>query len=331
MTSPRRRIRVARFGGPEVLELVTDDAGEPRRGRVRVRITHASLGSTDALARQGGYLLQPRAGFTPGYDFLGVIERTTADAAARGLVEGARVAACLPRMGAHANLIDVPARLLVPVPDALDSAVAATLPLDVVTAALAWSLMHPKAGRAVLVQGASGSVGRRVAAQAIAAGHPVFGTASASNRDAIEALGATWIDYREAGWIERLRAATGGVSAAVDHTGDPAVRRAVSPDGKVVRLSFVGRRGHERGDTVRGGLGAVGRSFAHPAERVVSVPLFVATRPGRYRALLAGQLERAARGEIVVPEVEVLPLGDARAGHARLDAGLTGHKLVLAP
>ena len=58
-----RRMIVVAFGGPEVVELRTTEDRPPSRDRVRVRVTHASLGSTDALARRGGYLLQPRPGF----------------------------------------------------------------------------------------------------------------------------------------------------------------------------------------------------------------------------------------------------------------------------
>ena len=83
-----RRMIVAGFGGPEVVELRTTEARPPTRGRVRVRVTHASLGSTDALARRGGYLLQPRPGFTPGYDLVGVVETSTRESEERGLAIG---------------------------------------------------------------------------------------------------------------------------------------------------------------------------------------------------------------------------------------------------
>lgn len=331
-TSTRTRLRVSRFGGPDVLTSSTVEPGPARRGRVRVRITHASLGSTDALARRGGYLLQPRAGFTPGYDLVGVVERSTADASARGLTEGSRVAASLPRMGAHATSIDVPARLLVPVPDALDSEVAASLPLDLVTAGLAWSLAGVPAGGSVLVQGASGPVGGYLVQTArTAGGHPVLGTSSASTRAVTESLGATWLDYRDPTWVDRvLEAVPHGVAAAFDHTGSASLRRAVTADGTLVRLSFVGRPGHERRDTFTGSVRTLARSFGRRRERVVSVPLFVALRPAAYRAMLADQLERVANGALTAPEVEVVPMADAAQAHARLEAGLAGRKLVLA-
>lgn len=325
------RIIVRSFGGPEVLEHVAKGEPRPRRGQVRVRVTHASAGSTDALARRGGYLLQPIPGFTPGYDFVGVLETTTPDAEGHGLVVGTRVAGCLPRMGSHATTIHVPPRVLVAVPDALPSEVAAALPLDAVTAGLAFQLARLRPGGTLLVQGASGPVGSLVAQRAVAAGHPAIGTSSPANRHLVEALGATWLDYRDPALVAGVRTTTGrGVGAVIDHTGSAEVRGAVASDGTVVRLSFVGRPGRERRDTLAGSLAALTRAAARPRERLVSVPAFVATRPARARALLATELDRVARGELRVPSVEVVPFAEAREAHARLDAGLAGTKLVLA-
>ncbi len=322
---------VREFGGPDVMEYRTTPEAPPARGRVRVRITHASLGSTDALARRGGYLLQPLPRFTPGYDLVGVVETSTPEADARGLTAGTRVAACLPRMGAHATSIDLSPGHLVRVPDALPSEVAAAMSLDLVTAGLARSLADLPSEGALLVQGASGPVGALLVQQARTAGHPVIGTSSPRNRAAVEALGAAWVDYGDPDAAARVRdMVPGGAAAAVDHTGAAWVRAAVASDGTVVRLSYVGRPRRERRDTVVGSLSTLARTFGHPRERLVSVPLFTATRQGRARALLATQLDRVAHGELRPPMIEVLPFSDIRAAHERLDDRSSTAKLVLA-
>ena len=326
-----QRTIVREFGGPEAVEVRTTPDVPQARGRVRVRITHASLGSTDALARRGGYLLQPVPGFTPGYDLVGVVEASTPEADARGLTVGARVAACLPRMGAHATSIDLPPRYVVRVPDALPSEVAAAMSLDLVTAGLAFPLAALPADGTLLVQGASGPVGALLVQQARTAGHPVIGTSSPRNRVAIESLGAAWVDYGDPDAAARVRAIVpGGAAAAVDHTGGRWVRAAVTSDGTVVRLSYVGRPGHERGDTVAGSVSTFARTLAHPRERLVSVPFFTARRPARARALLTAQLDRVARDELRPPVIEVLPFSDIRAAHERLDDRSSTTKLVLA-
>lgn len=119
--SPLRRTaaRVTGFGGPDVVDLVDEPIRPPRGTEVVVRVTHASLGSTDVLARRGGYVFQPFPGFVTGYDFVGVLETESAVSTVLGMRAGARVAGVLPRMGAHATRLVLPATLLVPVPDAL--------------------------------------------------------------------------------------------------------------------------------------------------------------------------------------------------------------------
>jgi NADPH:quinone reductase-like Zn-dependent oxidoreductase len=77
------RARVSRFGEPDVLRLEEFTPRQPPRRTVRVRVTHASVGSTDAMARSGGDLLQPRPGFVPGYHFVGVLETVNAAATHR--------------------------------------------------------------------------------------------------------------------------------------------------------------------------------------------------------------------------------------------------------
>jgi NADPH2:quinone reductase len=304
----RTQAMVTGFGGVDRVALADSPVPRPRGRQVLVRVTHASVGSTDILARRGGYLLQPRVGFTTGYDFVGVLETVTPSAELLGLHIGSRVAACLPRMGAHATHLVLDPSLLVAVPDALPSAVAATVPLDVVTATLALQLARIPSGGSVLIQGVTGAVGSFAAQQAALAGLSVFGTASARSRAEAERLGATFADYADPAWAVRVRDATrGGVDGAIDHTGSPAVRRALAPRGILVHTAFVGTPGREVRDTAVGGLVTSARRWSHPRERVCSVPLFVATQRDAYRAMLAAALERLASGALSAPEAVTVP------------------------
>ncbi|WP_166873370.1 zinc-binding dehydrogenase [Salinibacterium sp. ZJ450] len=321
------RVSVSSFGGPDSVQVEHGTIASPAKRTVRVRVTHASVGSTDALAREGRYLLQPRAGFTPGYDFVGVID---SDSPASGWERGTRVAGCLPRMGSNSTLIDVKPSLLVAVPEALPSAEAAALPLDLVTAGLAVALADPVPRPSVLVQGVSGALGALIAQHFASRGAAVLGTASARSRTFAESLGAHVLDYRDPHWRELAQVQQpDGVGAVFDHTGDPRLRQLASADGTVVRLAFVGRPGRERLDTVAGGAGAMAQYFRHPRTRVCSVPLFVATQPRRYRELLRTQFDRIVSGELRAPSVRVVPLSDVSRAHRELAEISPGQKIVL--
>jgi NADPH:quinone reductase-like Zn-dependent oxidoreductase len=261
------------------------------------------------LARDGGYLFQPFPGFTPGYDFVGEILEP---AQGSPLGAGTRVAACLPRMGAYTTIIDVPGSLIVPVPEGLDSAVAAALPLDLLTAGRALQLARLPEHGILLVNGVRGNIGRILAALARRDDHIVAGTAS---EPADAGLSAAIYNYRDAGWIDAvLRDFPGGVHAVVDHTGAGELRRLVRSGGVVVRTSFVGRRGHERADTVLGGV----RTVLSPRERLVSVPVFLATARQRSRRLLSQLLGLISAGELTPPRVRVMPFADVVAAHEQL-------------
>jgi NADPH:quinone reductase-like Zn-dependent oxidoreductase len=322
-----RLARVRRFGPPDILTVAERRLAPLARGRIRVRVTHASVGSTDVLARAGGYLLQPVPGFTPGYDLVGEIVEGGDDRMPE-LVPGARVAACLARMGSNTQWIDLRPERLVTVPDSLDSATAAALPLDLMTATMALRMAHPLPGSSVLIQGVAGNVGRILAQRAGGLGLRVLGTASARNRGVAESLGAAFLDYADAGWHERLLdLVPGGVDTIVDHTGDRSLRSLVAHGGIIVRTSFTGRRGRERVDTIRGSVLAA--LPIRPREQVCSVPFLVARRPLAFRRLLRSGLSDVARGAIVAPHVTVVPFEDVASAHRLVEAG-TPMKVVLA-
>jgi NADPH:quinone reductase-like Zn-dependent oxidoreductase len=324
------RARVSRFGGPEVLRFEEFTPRGPRRRTVRVHVTHASVGSTDAMARSGGYLFQPRPGFVPGYDFVAVLETVNAAAARMALRPGMRVTGCLARMGSYATQLDVLPDRLVPLPEALDSAQAAALPLDLVTASLAIELARPPEGAAILVQGVSGAVGALITQQAIAAGMAVVGTASDRTRGVAESFGARVVDYRDPDWPARVRELTsGGADASIDHTGSPLVRSATTRSGTVVRTAWSGRPGRGRLDAALGGPATIARWYAHPRERLCSVPMLVALRPAKYRKMLRDDLNRIVDGSLAGPAVTTVPFAEVVDAHRQLATLGPGHKLVL--
>ena len=118
-------------------------------------------------------------------------------------------------------------------PDALDSAQAAALPLDLVTAALAVDLAHPPSGATVFVQGVSGAVG--------ASDHPIRGRqrdAGGGHRVRAHAR-LRRIAGRTTWWTIGIRIGLrafgiwcdGGADASIDHTGGPLVRTVTAPNG----------------------------------------------------------------------------------------------------
>jgi NADPH:quinone reductase-like Zn-dependent oxidoreductase len=336
------RLIVDRFGGADALVPRAVQLPPPGRGRLTVRILAASVGSTDLLARRGGYVFQPFAGFTPGYDFIGeIVEVHPSEAghlAAAGLALGDRVAVCLPSMGAYASHRTIALWQAVRVPDALDTLTAAAIPLDYLTARSAFE-RHARvgSGASVLIQGASGPVGRAIAQLAAADGVRALGTASERNRTVVEREGVRFVDYNRDELEERLREfAPNGVDASFDHLGGASLRaseRALGRGGIAVSYAFAGRAGHEKRDTIAGGARSAARGILRPGGRraaVVTVPLEIRTGHSGYRDGLTRMLEAAVAGAIRPRVNRSFPLGEAASAHRYLEGGAATGKVLLA-
>jgi NADPH:quinone reductase-like Zn-dependent oxidoreductase len=70
-----QRIRISRFGGPEVLELAEEPViPDPGAGEVRIKVLAAGTGFTDSFIRRGRYPdFKGPLPFTPGYELVGVV------------------------------------------------------------------------------------------------------------------------------------------------------------------------------------------------------------------------------------------------------------------
>ena len=135
-TRRNRRIVVHRYGAPGVITVIEEPVPEPGPREVRVRILVAGVGYPDVLIREGTYPGGPKPPFTPGYEFVETVDKL--GAGVEGFELGERVGA-ISVYGSHADYLCVPAWWLVPVPDGLDTAEAAIVVFNYVTA---YQMMH---------------------------------------------------------------------------------------------------------------------------------------------------------------------------------------------
>ncbi|MFI6339341.1 medium chain dehydrogenase/reductase family protein [Streptomyces sp. NPDC050535] len=203
---------------PSGLEIRTRPAPRPGTGEVVLAMEASGVSFAEQQMRRGKYYDQPPFPFVPGYDLVGVVIRVGEGVDAT--LTGRRFAA-LTKVGGWADQVVVPAAALVEVPGTLDPADAETVVVNGITA---WQMLHRTAktgaGQTVLVHGANGGVGSTLVQLATHAGIRVIGTASPRHHDAVRALGATPLDYRDTDLPARVRElAPGGVDAVFDHVG----------------------------------------------------------------------------------------------------------------
>jgi len=148
-----------------------------------------------------------------GIDLAGVVD--SVGAGVEGFAAGDRVYGMTGGIGgvqgSLAEYAAVDADLLAHMPSQLTMREAAALPLIFITA---WEGLVDRArvgaGKTVLVHGGAGGVGHMAVQLAAALGATVYATGSAGQRQAIEAMGATFIDYRATSVEEYVQRYTGG-------------------------------------------------------------------------------------------------------------------------
>jgi len=128
------------------------EAPTPRPTEALVRVKAISLN----LGEVRRSLTMAEAGFRPGWDLAGVVERAAQEGL--GPPAGTRVVGFLPA-GAWAELAAVPTNAMAILPDKVSFERASTLPVAGLTALYSLELNGSLLGRRVLVTGASGGVG----------------------------------------------------------------------------------------------------------------------------------------------------------------------------
>ncbi|WP_317205727.1 quinone oxidoreductase [Janthinobacterium sp.] len=215
-----KAIRMFRTGGPEVMEYVDVELAPPGPGEARVRHEAIGLNFIDVYFRSGLYP-QPLPGGL-GLEGAGVVEAV--GEGVREVKVGDRVAYAARPNGAYAQARNVPAAILLVLPEAIGFETGAAMMLQGMTVQY---LLHRtvalKAGDTVLFHAAAGGVGLIACQWARALGVTLIGTVGSDEKAALAtAHGAAHvINYNHENFVERVREITAGkgVRAVYDSIG----------------------------------------------------------------------------------------------------------------
>ena len=314
-----RAVRVTRFGGPEVLELV-EDAPEPTvgDGMALMEVARAGINFADTHQAEDSYLAPTTLPLVPG-------------AEAAGTVDGRRVVALLPG-GGYAERAAAPLATTFPIPDGVDDGTACALVLQGTTA---WHVLrtsaHVQPGETVVVMAAAGGVGTLAVqlARTFGAGRVVAVASTAEKRALAAELGAdATVDSGEEDLTAAIRDACGGRSDVVlEMTGGPttaACLATLAPFGRLVIYGMASRQPTppvEVGPLMARSQGVIGFWLAHamrdPA-RLLAAPM-------------AELLDLVAQGSLRAVVGDTYPLSEARRAHEDLRGRRTVGKLLLDP
>ena len=309
-----RAVVFERNGGPSVLELQQVPDPTPVDGQVLVNVEAAGVNFRDVYEREGrGYGSTPPA--IIGVEGAGTVADT-----------GERVA-WIAVAGSYAELVAADPDALVPIPDGVDTDVAAAAALQGMTAHyLAFDSYPVQEGDWVVVHAAAGGVGLLLTQLAKLRGGRVIATTSTEEKAKLarEAGAEETIGYE--GFAERVKEITGGEGAAAIYD---AVGKTTFLDGLTAirptgRMILYGAASGQPDPLTLAQLAPAGSLY------VQRPTLNTYTRtPELLRALAGEVFGLVAEGKLDVRIGARYPLGDAAEAHFDLEARNTTAKLLL--
>jgi NADPH:quinone reductase len=313
-------------GGPDVLRY--EDVPDPEcpEGCVLIDVEAISIEGGDLLHRAGSP--PPSVPHVVGYVAAGTIAEVGAGVEDRSV--GDRVVS-LGAAGSHASKRVVPAMTTWPIPDGLETAPAAGVPVAVGTAQeCLFTAGHLQAGQTVLIQAGAGGVGMAAIQLAKQAGATVLATASSDEKlERLKEFGLDHgINYASQTFAERARELTDGrgVDLVLDSVGGQTLVdgiAALAYRGTLVSVGVAGRAGSnvearslwDKNNTLRG----------------VFLTASLMNEFPRTHAMIGELLERVGRGEIQVVIDRTFPLADAAAAHAYIESRQAFGRVVMTP
>lgn len=327
MTETVKAIRIKRTGGPEVLEYVDVEVGEPGPGEARVRHHAIGINFIDVYFRTGLYPQPLPAG--AGMEGAGVVE-----AVGEGVTEvkvGDRVAYAGRPNGAYAQSRIMPSSLLLRLPDNIDFETGAAMMLQGLTVQYLLNRTYKvKAGDTILFHAAAGGVGLIACQWARAIGASLIGTVGSDEKGklALAAGASQVINYNSENFVERVKELTGGAKV-------PVVYDSIGADTFIGSLDCL----QPLGTMVSFGS-ASGPVPPFSLQELASRGSLFITRPTLFsyaakradlEAMAADLFEMVASGKVKIDINQRYPLAEAARAHEELEARKTTGSLILLP
>ena len=322
-----KAIRINRTGGPEVMEYVDVEVGEPGPGEARVRHEAIGLNFIDVYFRSGLYPQPLPAGL--GMEGAGVVEAIGA-----GVTEvrvGDRVAYAGRPNGAYAQARNMPSNILLVLPDAISFEAGAAMMLQGLTVQYLFNrTVKLQRGDTILFHAAAGGVGLIAAQWARAIGVNMIGTVGSEEKAILaRAHGCTHvINYNTENFVERVRQITDGkmVSVVYDSIGKDTFTGSLDclrPLGMMV--SF----GSASGPVPPFSLA----ELASRGSLFVTRPTLFAYAAQRadLEAMADDLFEMVGSGKIKIDVRQRYPLAQAGQAHSELEARKTTGSSILLP
>ncbi|MCD2515347.1 quinone oxidoreductase [Massilia sp. G4R7] len=322
-----KAIRIAALGGPEVLEYVDVEVGEPGSGEARVRHHAIGLNYIDTYYRSGLYKMALPA--VLGQEGAGVVEAV--GEGVTHLSPGDRVVYAGGAGGAYSEARVMPAAMLVRLPESISFEAGAAMMLQGLTVQYLFRQTYElQAGQTILFHAAAGGVGLIACQWAKALGVNLIGTVGSEEKaELARAHGAAHvINYNTEDVVARVLEITGGARVPVvyDSVGkDTFIRSLDCLQPRGLMVSF----GNASGAVPPFALS----ELASRGSLYITRPTLFAYASDREKleAMAAELFGMVESGKITVEVKQRFALADAAEAHRALEGRRTTGSTVLLP
>ena len=320
-------VRVAAYGGPDVLALDDVALAPPSAGEVRIEHKAIGLNYIDTYFRTGLYPA-PSMPFTPGNEGAGIV--TAVGTGVAGFKPGDRVA-YVGTLGAYSAVRNIAASSLVKIPAKVSFEAAAAMMLKGLTAEyLLFRSFKVKKGHTVLIHAAAGGTGTILVQWAKALGATVIGTVGSEEKGRIaKKLGCHHvINYSKEDFAARVGEITKGAKCDVVYDGVgkatfPGSLDCLKPFGTFV--SF----GNASGPVEAFDIGLLAKKGSLYATRPT---LFTHIADPKVYAAMARRLFGAvSNGTLKIPAASKFALAEVADAHRALEGRQTTGSTILLP
>jgi NADPH2:quinone reductase len=320
-------IVLRQHGGPETLKLERVEVGSPAAGELQIRQTAMGVNFHDVYVRSGLYRTLTLPG-TPGVEGVGKVEAVGQDV--QGFAVGDRVGYVCSQYGAYASKRNLPARLALKLPDAIDDRLAATVLVKGLTAEmLLRRVTHVERGTTILVHAAAGGVGRLLCQWAAYLGATVIGTVG-SEAKALVAHNAGCHDtilYRVTDFVAAVRKITEGrgVDIAFDSVGKDTFYGSLDALAKFGHLVNFGQSSGPVEPLQVSRLAAKSNTLTRP------ILFHYLEGADRLQEMAKSVFNAFSQGTLSAQPGRAFPLAEAATAHAALEARSADGPFVLIP
>ena len=313
------------LGGPEVLDYRAVELAPPGPGEVRLRQSAIGVNFHDIYNRDGRNRLLTLPG-TPGLEAVGEVTAIGPDAGPWRV--GDKVAYVWRGYGGYASERNIPAAMLVRLPEAIpEDVVACSILRGTTVAMLLLKVRLVTTGSSVLVHAASGATGRLVCDWAAHLGARVIGTVSTEARKAVAPASCEALVLNsDPDWADQVRALVpGGIDYVIDSIGKPTFEASLSVAAPCGHVTMLGQAGGPVESVAIATLAARSLTVSRP---IVFdwYPAAAAARPmiDEFYALVRA-------GVLSVPEPTVVPLAEAGRAQTLLEDRGLDRSIILRP